>query len=51
MNSANLPARTPLRVLVVDDEPFMLQAWRKILEVHGCELETLSEPLHALASI
>ncbi len=51
MNSASLPARTSLRVLVVDDEPFMLQAWRKILEVHGCELETLSEPLQAMAAV
>jgi two-component system response regulator HydG len=51
MNPMGSQEQKPLRVLVVDDEPFMLQAWRKILEVHGCELETLSEPLHALAAI
>ncbi|MBW2703677.1 MAG: hypothetical protein JRF33_22905, partial [Deltaproteobacteria bacterium] len=31
------------KVLVVDDEPFMLQAWRRILEEHHCEIRTLSD--------
>jgi two-component system, NtrC family, response regulator HydG len=44
-------AESPLRVLVVDDEPFMLQAWRKILAAHPCELRTLSEPADALEQI
>lgn len=33
----------PWKVLVVDDEPFMLQAWRRILEEHHCEIRTLSD--------
>ncbi len=33
----------PWKVLVVDDEPFMLQAWRRILEEHRCEIRTLSD--------
>ena len=37
-----------LRVLIVDDESFMLQAWRKILENQECELNTLSDSTEAL---
>ncbi|MBW1810157.1 MAG: sigma-54-dependent Fis family transcriptional regulator [Deltaproteobacteria bacterium] len=32
-----------MKVLVVDDEPYMLQAWKKILEGHECEIRTLSD--------
>ena len=30
-----------MKVLIVDDEPFMLQAWKKILDGHECEINTL----------
>ena len=33
---------TTLRVLVVDDEPFILQAWKKILADYNCEVKTLA---------
>jgi len=37
-----------LKVLVVDDEQFMLQAWKKILADQPCEVRTLSDPNDAL---
>ncbi|RME28572.1 MAG: sigma-54-dependent Fis family transcriptional regulator, partial [Deltaproteobacteria bacterium] len=37
-----------LRVLVVDDEPYMLQAWKKILDGQECDVRTLSDPHEAL---
>ncbi len=41
----------PLKVLVVDDEPFMLTAWKKMLAGHQCEVRTLSDGTEALALI
>ncbi len=32
-----------MKVLVVDDELYLLQAWTKILEGHQCDVRTLSE--------
>jgi DNA-binding NtrC family response regulator len=32
-----------MKVLVVDDESFMLLAWKKILHGHNCEIRTLSD--------
>jgi DNA-binding NtrC family response regulator len=37
-----------LKVLVVDDEQFMLQAWKKILADQPCEVRTLSDSNDAL---
>ena len=37
-----------LKVLVVDDEPYMLQAWKKILEGHNCDIRTLSDGTEVL---
>jgi DNA-binding NtrC family response regulator len=36
-------ASDEIRVLIVDDEIFILQAWKKILSGHNCELKTLSD--------
>ncbi|HUU00863.1 MAG TPA: sigma-54 dependent transcriptional regulator [Myxococcota bacterium] len=41
----------PLKVLIVDDEPFMLTAWKKMLAAHQCEVRTLSDGTEALALI
>jgi DNA-binding NtrC family response regulator len=44
MNQDNAkPTERQLRVLVVDDEPYILQAWKKILEGHNCRIRTLSD--------
>ncbi len=43
-----LDERMRLRVLVVDDEPYMLQAWKKILDGQECDVRTLSDPHEAL---
>jgi len=40
-----------LRVLVVDDEPVILQAWKKILAGHACEIRTLSDGSDVLAAV
>jgi DNA-binding NtrC family response regulator len=40
-----------LKVLIVDDEPYMLQAWKKILEGYDCEITTLSDGGEAVAAI
>ncbi len=40
-----------LKVLVVDDEPYMLQAWKKILDGYECEVATLSDGAEAVAAI
>ena len=40
-----------LKVLVVDDEQFMLQAWRKILQGHDCGVQTLSDGTEAVSAI
>ncbi len=36
------------KVLVVDDEPYMVQAWKKMLECHRCEVRTLSDGAEVL---
>ncbi|HET7229577.1 MAG TPA: response regulator [Longimicrobium sp.] len=43
-----LPARraTRARVLCVDDDPHLLDAVRALLEPHGLEIHTSSDPLH-----
>ncbi len=40
-----------LKVLIVDDEPYMLQAWKKILDGYECEVATLSDGAEAVAAI
>ncbi len=40
-----------MKVLVVDDEPFILQAWKKILEGHECEINTLSDGSEVLSMV
>jgi DNA-binding NtrC family response regulator len=40
-----------LKVLVVDDEQFMLQAWKKILQGHDCEIQTLSDGTEAVSAV
>jgi len=50
MNGTNRTSE-PLRVLVVDDEPYMLQAWKKILDGNECQVRTLSDSQEALGVI
>ena len=51
MTEKSLDSDRKLKVLVVDDEQFMLQAWRKILQGHECEIETLSDGTEAVSAI
>ncbi|MBN2496518.1 MAG: sigma-54-dependent Fis family transcriptional regulator [Deltaproteobacteria bacterium] len=39
------------KVLVVDDEPYMLQAWQKMLEHQSCEIRTLPDGSRVLDSV
>ncbi len=40
-----------IKVLAVDDEPYMLHAWKKILAGSDCEVRTLSDSTEAIALI
>ncbi len=40
-----------LKVLVVDDEPAILQAWKRILADHDCEIRTLADGAEVLAAV
>jgi DNA-binding NtrC family response regulator len=40
-----------MKVLVVDDELFMLQAWKNILKNHECEIRTLSDGTDVVATV
>ena len=49
MNAETCSIRKPgLKVLIVDDEPYMLQAWKKMLECHNCDTRTLSDGAEVL---